>query len=208
MFSKSSVFQGLNVTFYVFEGVVSNSAKEITSSVYSTGGGGLIVDGKGYINAPTVNTLHTESTSFWIREKDGGEENVVIGTNPVPFRNGHVLQVVRASRNEKRTGYVVFLRNKTTGKFSAIVDGFEPFFKSPMEIFLVLTFLSLPASILYLAAILLVLSGDHDGLPARAFMFPVLTVLSLPLQLLPWRWLIRNRSKKKLMIKWIEENIS
>jgi hypothetical protein len=87
---------GSAVPMTVHTGTVFGSQKHSQTHVYSSGGGGTVQGGTGYVAAPTVSSSVTTTHEFWIRTDHGEQIPVQIPSGNMPLADGQRVSLVHA----------------------------------------------------------------------------------------------------------------
>jgi hypothetical protein len=92
----------------------------------SSGGGGFVSGGSGYISAPNVTVTSSVRTrnSFFLKAADGKERSVDID-GALPLRDGQTVSVVYVKRTTDKLGYALVIHNHTTGEVTELPQGFD-----------------------------------------------------------------------------------
>ncbi|MCW2315889.1 hypothetical protein M2322_001433 [Rhodoblastus acidophilus] len=106
-----------NGWIYGVRGTVTSASKWTESHVSSSGGGGFIANGSGYVNAPQVSTTVVERGEFWVRTSDGKEVRI---SENLPVAPGHEVVVLWGDVAGKKWGSNLYWCNCTSQMHSAI----------------------------------------------------------------------------------------
>ena len=106
-------------TLWIEHGLVigSKTWSETHVAGGSSGGGGFVSGGSGYVNAPNVSissSVRTRNT-FFLKAADGKECSVDID-GALPLRDGQTVSVVYVKRTADKLGYALIVHNHTTGE--------------------------------------------------------------------------------------------
>ena len=114
------IHRGKTVKFWHVTGEVLASQKfnETHVSVSSSGGGGYIASGSGYVGAPHVQSSSSTITNheFWIKTEDGREKDVKLKGVDSPLRAGQKISLISARRKESDSGWHSIVVNHSAGK--------------------------------------------------------------------------------------------
>lgn len=117
---------GHTVEFYRGpRGVVLDSQKRTESHVYSTGGGGTLYNGRGYVAAPQVNTVNTLHQHIWIQGANGTEHCVKLHNVDVPLRPGQIVTTLTVSKPTLDHVYNAVLVNHSSQRYSELLSAEE-----------------------------------------------------------------------------------
>jgi hypothetical protein len=85
------------VEFSLLTGAVISSQKHSETHVSSSGGGGYLHKGSGYVSAPVVTSRIVTKHEFWIRKEDGQDVPVNLTNANVSVAEGQTVSLVLAS---------------------------------------------------------------------------------------------------------------
>ena len=115
-------------TLWIEHGLVigSKTWSETHVSGGSSGGGGFVSGGSGYVNAPNVAISSSVRTrnAFFLKAADGKECSVDID-GVLPLRDGQVVSVIYVQRAAASTGHALIVHNHTTGEVTELPQGFD-----------------------------------------------------------------------------------
>lgn len=115
------VYQNNRIKFKALTGTVLNSEKRSHSDTYTStsGGGGYIHQGTGYINAPktTTRTVTTHTHEFWLAKEDGTEQCIKLINADIPLREGQRITMISASREGNDQSPWIQLVNHSANRF-------------------------------------------------------------------------------------------
>lgn len=114
---------GRTVEFYRgARGVVLDSQKRSESRVYSTGGGGTLYNGQGYVSAPQVRSVNTLHQHIWIQEESGTEHCVELRNVDVPLRPGQIVTTLTVSKPKLGHVYNAALVNHSSQSYTELIS--------------------------------------------------------------------------------------
>lgn len=99
-------------------GKVVSSSRWSQTHVSSSGGGGRIVGGTGYIAAPTIESSTSDKNEVFSISSDGQESRFVFENRAVGFREGNRILVAWGSETGSKNGQYYYLENLDTGEKS------------------------------------------------------------------------------------------
>lgn len=106
------------VQFKFITGILMDHQQYVEEHKVTTGGGGYVHKGTGYISGPTTRVVRTEHwLEFWLKERDGKEIKIKTkgrGTKNVSLRDGQEITVIYAARPEKKTETVTTIINHSS----------------------------------------------------------------------------------------------
>ena len=108
------------ITFFEHSGKVTGDKVWSETNVTSSGGGGTVAYGSGYVRAPTIHSSVTTNREIWIRKDDDSEFCVTNYGNNVKVNHGHDVSVVYAGFNN--SGHAIAIVNRTTGYWHLLDD--------------------------------------------------------------------------------------
>lgn len=104
------------IEFWTETGEVIGTNKHSETHVSSSGGGGHLHNGSGYVSAPRVNSKTITNHEFWIRKEDGSETDVKLKGVDIPLREGQTITLVSAGRVDSKKGVYSILVNHSAKK--------------------------------------------------------------------------------------------
>lgn len=90
--------KGTELEFSSYTGEVLDSNKYSETHVYSSGGGGTVNSGSGYVDGPTVHSSSSTVHEFWIKESNGIEKAISVSGYDIPLRAGQKITVIYAGQ--------------------------------------------------------------------------------------------------------------
>lgn len=85
-----------DILFSVATGTVLEVQKHSSTSVHSSGGGGYVHEGSGYISAPTVHSTTSTTQEIWFKDASGTQHQMKFFDADVPIRTGNEFSIVYA----------------------------------------------------------------------------------------------------------------
>jgi hypothetical protein len=113
------------ISFLAIDGKVAADKIWSETHVTSSGGGGTLHDGSGYISAAQVSSRVATKREIWIRPATGPEVNLITGFD-VRVNSGHDVSVIYCGADKDWTP--IALVNRTTSYWHTIRGTFEEFF--------------------------------------------------------------------------------
>lgn len=104
-------YKNKEVVFWSVTGEVIGQNKYSETHISSSGGGGQVINGSGFVKAPEINTETIENHEFWIRKPNGTEKSIKLVDANIPLRIGQKITLISAGLKDKDTGYHVVLVN-------------------------------------------------------------------------------------------------
>lgn len=104
------------IEFWSETGEVLGSDKHSETHVSSSGGGGHLHNGSGYISSPSVNSTTITNHEFWIKKEDGTEKDIKLRGVDIPLRPGQKVTIVSAGHVNKDKGVYSILVNHSANK--------------------------------------------------------------------------------------------
>jgi len=108
------------VTFEVKTGTVLEHNSTYETKVHSTGGGGYIHEGRGYVEAPNIASSSTRHESIWVKLQDGEEKCITFDDTPLQVRAGQTIKLLIVRVSSSGFQYVAGVKNLQTNEFAAI----------------------------------------------------------------------------------------
>ncbi len=96
-------------------GTVQGLRKWTETHVSSSGGGGYLYDGSGYISAPKVSSKIVERVEFWLKPIAPGGNELKLTIN-VDVRDGHRMVLIWGGLRHETKGKFLFLLNESSGQ--------------------------------------------------------------------------------------------
>lgn len=112
---------GGKLWFCAMTGRVVGEKKWSETRISSSGGGGYINQGSGFISAPQVSTRVSTRHEFWLQAPDGEERCVELNDSNTAVREGQILTAVWGARVGKESGPYLFVHNHTAAKESWLI---------------------------------------------------------------------------------------
>lgn len=120
------VYKGKRIEFTSVTGTVLSSDKREHTETYTStsGGGGYIHNGTGYINAPRTTTRSTTVTNheFWLSLENGEERSIKLSGTDIPLREGQKVTMVSARKPGENSGEWTLLVNHSAGRYWNVLD--------------------------------------------------------------------------------------
>lgn len=91
------------VNFWKLTGEVLGSDKRSETRVSSSGGGGSVINGVGYVSAPTIHSSTTEKHEVWLGLDDGSEHHLQLSGLGIPLRVGQRVTLIGATLDGKKS---------------------------------------------------------------------------------------------------------
>ena len=113
---ESLVTSGGKAWLCRFEGQVLHADRSFETHVSSSGGGGSVGPGGGYVAAPQLSSQTTDHQTIFVRAKDGTERSFEWRDWNLPVRPGSTVAVVWGGRNGTEVGPFLGARNLDTGE--------------------------------------------------------------------------------------------
>ena len=114
-----------SLTFWEIRGEVLTSQKHSETHVSSSGGGGSISEGRGYVSAPTVHSTVLTKHEFWIRTPDEEEVPIKLTGVDIPLRSGQDISLICVRESQSDGGRYCTLVNRSAGRHWSINSGSE-----------------------------------------------------------------------------------
>ena len=116
----SKVINGRNIEITTITGKVTDIRRWAETEVSSRGGGSVIAQGSGYINAPIVESTTYQKIEFWIKEDESGQEKLFNLTNSnFNVKNDQDVIALYSTINKNDYG-LSFLYNKNANIFTSL----------------------------------------------------------------------------------------
>ena len=116
----SKVINGRNIEITTITGKVTDIRRWAETEVISRGGGSVIAQGSGYINAPIVESTTYQKIEFWIKEDESGQEKLFNLTNSnFNVKNDQDVIALYSTINKNDYG-LSFLYNKNANIFTSL----------------------------------------------------------------------------------------
>lgn len=109
-------YNGSSLHFWKVTGEVVSTQKHSETHVSSSGGGGYVNQGSGYISAPTVHSRAVTQHEFWLKTEDGREVSVKLSGFDIPLREGQKVTLISAGRPGENSGWYSVLVNHNAGE--------------------------------------------------------------------------------------------
>ncbi len=97
-------------------GRVLGEKKWAETHIHSSGGGGYVHGGTGYVNPVRVTSSHTTRHEFWLQRADGQELCVALADSPARVRENQTICVAWAARQGQGRGPFLLLHNEASGE--------------------------------------------------------------------------------------------
>lgn len=114
---------GAVVQLQVFTGVVMELRTWTETRVTSSGGGGAIYQGTGFVSGTRVSSHVTRHDELFVRDTEGNERSVRFTNVDLPVRNGSRVSTVLGIREGLSHGHYVGIYNHDTRVWTPIADG-------------------------------------------------------------------------------------
>lgn len=114
---------GAVVRLQVFTGVVMELRTWTETRVTSSGGGGAVYQGTGFVSGTRVSSQVTRHDHLFVRDRDGNERSVRLTNVDLPVRNGSLVSTVLGIHEGQSHGYHVGIYNHDTHVWTPIADG-------------------------------------------------------------------------------------
>jgi hypothetical protein len=99
------------VEFTLLTGAVTSSQKHAETHVSSSGGGGFLHKGTGFVNAPVVRSHIVTKHEFWVHTDDGRDIPVNLSNVHVSVAEGHRVSLISAKVPDMDNAPLVLLIN-------------------------------------------------------------------------------------------------
>lgn len=120
------IYQINRIKFKALTGTVLNSEKRSHTDTYTStsGGGGYIYQGTGYVNAPrtTTRTVTTHTHEFWLAKEDGTEQCIKLTNTDIPLREGQKITMISAFREGDNKSSWIHLVNHSANRYWNILN--------------------------------------------------------------------------------------
>lgn len=158
--------KGTELEFSSYTGEVLDSNKYSETRVYSSGGGGTVNSGSGYVDAPTIHSSSSTVHEFWIKESNGNEKAISISGYDIPLRAGQKITAIYAG--EKGSGQYLWtlVNHNAQNHWFLSKKGFEGL--NPLTFLGFLKFVTYPVIVFFLSVLL---AGILDSATLGVFTF-------------------------------------
>ena len=109
-------YNGTVVEFWKIVGEVLGSQKHSETRVTSSGGGGHMNQGTGYVSAPVVSSHTILHHDFWLKTPEGREVPIQLTGVDIPLREAQKITVIAAKNKKKEKGRYAVLVNHSAGR--------------------------------------------------------------------------------------------
>jgi hypothetical protein len=115
-FLEEFKFKNRKVEFSIISGVVISSDKRSETHLTSSGGGGHLTNGSGYIKAPTISSYSVTCHDFWLKTSDCQEVAIQLRGHDIPLRSGQNVTMLLANAPGYVKAYVALV-NHSSGSY-------------------------------------------------------------------------------------------
>ena len=105
------IHDGPSIQFWKVSGEVISTQKRSETQVWSSGGGGYVSKGTGYVSSPTVKSTVITQHEFWLKTEDGPEIPVKFSGVDIPMCEGQRVTLISAKKSDKDTSLYSILVN-------------------------------------------------------------------------------------------------
>lgn len=109
-------YRGTSIQFWKITGEILGTQKYSETHVSSSGGGGYVNQGNGYISAPTVHSRVVTQHEFWLKTEDGQEVAIKLSGFDIPLREGQKITIISAGNAGENSGWYSVLVNHNAGQ--------------------------------------------------------------------------------------------
>ena len=111
------------INLEVFSGEVAAVRTWTETRVSSSGGGGTVFQGTGFVSAARVSSDVTRHDELYIRDGDGNERCLRLTNTDVPVRNGSRVSTVLGLYEGQKNGWYVGIYNHDMRVWTSFSDG-------------------------------------------------------------------------------------
>lgn len=122
---------GAVITLQVFTGTVVGSKTWTETRISSSGGGGYIVKGTGYVSGTRISSDVTRHDELFVRDELGNERDLRLTNVDLPVRQGSRVSTVLGIYEGHSHGYYVGVYNHDTRVWTPFKDGVRRLYPSP-----------------------------------------------------------------------------
>jgi hypothetical protein len=108
--------EGKTVPFFEHTGTVFSSRKRSEINLRSSGGGGYLQGGSGYVSGPTVTSTVSTKHEFWVRTDQGEEIPVQLTNSDIPLAEGQRVSLFYAESSRATKMHLVKMVNHSAAQ--------------------------------------------------------------------------------------------
>lgn len=113
------------INLEVFSGEVAAVKTWTETRVSSSGGGGAVIQGTGFVSSATVSSNVTRHDELYIRDGEGNERCLRLTNTEVQVRNGSRVSTVLGLPEGQKNGWYVGIYNHDTRAWISFSDGLK-----------------------------------------------------------------------------------